>query len=297
MKRLLLASAAAAAVVMTAGLLAGTGVAGAATASSVHVCSGSLRSPGVLAGQFDAVEVRGLCVVNQGAAVVTGNLRVSPNGTLVAAFGRNDRTHRGTSSLSVGGDIVVGPGAAAIIGCEPTAFPCIDDPNPKAPTLSSHEKVRGSVLARSALGVIVHNTAIGIDVNQNGGGGGFTCAPQGIFNAFQSPVYSDYEDNTVGRNFIVNGLTSCWLGALRNDVGGAFIATSNHMKDPDANELVSNRIHGDILCSGNAPAVQFGDSHGTSNVVSGAASGQCNFRVRQHDPEPNGPLTHISVRA
>jgi hypothetical protein len=31
-----------------------------------------------------------------------------------------------------------------------------------------------------------------------GGGGGVTCDPSGIFLAFQSPVFSDYEDSTVG---------------------------------------------------------------------------------------------------
>ncbi len=41
----------------------------------------------------------------------------------------------------------------------------------------------------------------------------------GIFATLESPVYSDYEDSTIGGNLRVTGLGSCWYGALRDHVG------------------------------------------------------------------------------
>jgi hypothetical protein len=297
MKRSRYAVLAGALALSTVVMFVGAGATGASAAESVYTCSGTLKAPGVLTGTHGNVNVKGVCAVNAGAAIVNGNLVIYKGAALVAAFGRNDRTNSGTSSLTVTHTVSVLQGGAAIIGCEPQAFPCIDDPNPKHPTLSSAETIKESLLAQGVLGVIVHNTHIGVDVIQSEGGGGYTCKPSGIFAAFQSPVYSDFEDNTVGRNMTIQAVTSCWLGALRNNIGGSFVALSNRMNDPDAMELLSNTIHANILCSGNQPAPQYGDSHSSPNVVSGSASGQCGFNVRKPDPAPHGPLTPISVRA
>jgi hypothetical protein len=53
------------------------------------------------------------------------------------------------------------------------------------------------------------------------------------------------------------------------------ILTNNILADPDAMEIVTNTIAGNLICSGNSPAPQGGDSGGAPNVVRGAKIGQC----------------------
>jgi hypothetical protein len=285
-------------VLATSGVFAGAGIASASQAGhGTSLCAGTLKKPGVLTGHHVNVVVVGACAVNAGRAAVQDNVVITPGGTLVAASARNDRTHTGASNLTVGGNITVLRGGTLILGCEAPAFPCVDDPSPKHPTLSSTSLVSGNLIAANSLGVLVHHSSIGGNVLQSGGGGGRKCVPAGVFAEFKSPVYSDYEDNWVGGNLSVSGLRSCWFGALRNTVHGNVAASANKMADPDANEVLTNLVHGNIACFGNSPAVQFGDSHGMPNRVVGFAVGQCGFNVLNPNPAPNGPLTHISVPA
>ena len=280
--------------------LAAAGPASATTARPAwpgwYVCSGTARSPGVLAGNFARVLVRGRCVVNAGPAYVRGPLTIAPHGTLVAAFALNDTTGRGSSNLRVGGDLTVLRGAALIMGCAAAHFPCLDDPDQASPTLGSTSSVGGSLLAHGALGVVVHNSTIGTSVIQTGGGGGRNCTPKGVFKQTGSPVYSDYEDTFIGRNLLVAGLRSCWFGTIRDTVRGSVLLFGNKLADPDAMEVISNRITRNFRCYGNRPAPQFGDSGGMSNRVGGRAKGQCGFRVFQPNPAPSGPLQRISIR-
>ena len=142
----------------------------------------------------------------------------------------------------------------------------------------------------------MHASTIGANVVERGGGGGVSCTPKGIFAAFKSPVYSDYEDNWVGGNLTVTGLRSCWFGALRNSLRNSALVAGNTMADPDAMEVVSNTVRRSLSCFGNSPAVQYGDSVGTPNVVRRWATGECGFNVFQPNPAPTkttpaGPLT------
>jgi hypothetical protein len=261
------------------------------------VCRGTLNRPGVLTGIHANVVIIGACKVSAGRALVRGNLTLTSGATLVAVFARNHRTHRGRSKLAVSGNLTVLPGATAILGCEAPESPCIDDPHPRHPTLSSSTAVSGNLLAIESLGIVIHDSVIDGNVLQFGGGGGRKCAPRGIFKLFQAPVYSDYEDNLIGGNLSVSGVRSCWFGALRNAIHGNVAVAANRMADPDANEVLTNVVHGNIACFANHPAVQFGDSHGSPNVVTGFAAGQCGFGVLKPNPAPSGPLTHISVPA
>ena len=43
----------------------------------------------------------------------------------------------------------------------------------------------------------------------------------------------------------------------------------------DANEVVTNGVKHNLVCTGNSPKVQVGDSTGGPNVVGGKALGQC----------------------
>jgi hypothetical protein len=275
-------------------VVAPTLAASAAGAVTTQSCSGTLTSPGVLTGTYPGnVIVKGFCEVNAGQAVVAGNLTIAPGGGVVAAFALNDKTHKGFSSLTVKKNVVVGRAATLVLGCEPNFFTCVDD---KSNTLQSRGTIGGSLLASQPLGVLVHNSTISGVVAENGGGGGTSCKPAGIFKLFKSPPYSDYEDNILNDSVSVSQVHSCWLGLLRNTVMGTLTFSSNKMGDPDANEVLHNYVNRSLTCQGNVPAVQYGDSGSSPNAVKGRASGQCSFSRLAPNPAPNGPLSPISVR-
>ena len=270
-------------------------------------CTGTPDAPGLLAGTYRSnVVVTGVCFVNGGAATVRGDLVIAPGAGLNATFALNDQPGgSGTSSLTVKGNLVVQHDGLLVMGCEPNFSTCSDDPDQvNGGTLTGQNHVYGSLSEWRPLGAIVHASTIGGDVSELGGGGGVSCDPPfpGLFGAFQSPAFSDYEDNTIGGNLTVAGLQTCWLGMLRNDVHGNLGAFKNTMADPDAGEIVQNTVRRDIACVANSPASQFGDSGASPNVVSGHAFGQCGFDVYQPDPNyPNGDGTGgpqpISVKA
>lgn len=267
--------------------------AGANPAASPHVCSGTLSSPGVLKGAYpDGVVVRGFCAVNAGKADVAGLLRVSDGSVLGAAFGRHH------SSLTVRGDLVLDRGAVAVLGCKVnangTGQPCLDD-HSSHPTLVSRERISGNIVAHKALGLVVHNSAIGQSIKDIGGGGGANCAvpKSGVFAAFKSPVFSDLEDSAVGSAVIVNGLRTCWIGLARDRVGGYVTVNINKTADPDAIEILANHIGKSLSCANNRhpgpqpkgalPVWDSADAGGPGlyprvsepNTVGGSRSGQC----------------------
>ncbi len=280
----------------------GTGAAGAAEThyQQPNTCSGTVASPGVLAGVYRGdVVVTGVCAVDGGAAVIKGNLILAPGAALNATFALNDVAGTGTSSLTVFGNVSVGSGAVLAMGCEPNFFPCSDDSNAgTGGTLTGQNHVFGNVVALRALTVITHASKINGNLSYIAGGGGVSCAlpTTGILAALQSPAYFDAEDNTIGGSFTVTGLQTCWMGALRNNVRGNAVVLKNTMADPDASEVLANRIDGSIACLSNSPAVQYGDSGSSPNQVRGAAFGECAFNVKQPNPAPNGPLEPISVK-
>lgn len=249
-----------------------------AGAAGPHVCKGTAKKPGVLKGGTypDGVRVEGFCAVNNGPARVIGTVDVERGSVLGAVFGMKH------SRLNVRGNIVVERGAAALLGCNTTSFPCVDNPG-KQPTLHSYPRVTGSVTASDALGVIIHSAAIGGGISQSGGGGGRSCKPakSGVFAKFHSPVYSDYEDNTISGNLSITGLTSCYLGVLRNTVHSLTLKR-DQLGDPDAIEVGHNQVLGNLVCKGNS---RVWDSSETGhalfprktkrNRVGGKRVGQC----------------------
>ncbi|HZU40678.1 MAG TPA: hypothetical protein VE992_06485 [Solirubrobacteraceae bacterium] len=268
-------------------------------AAAPATCTGSPQSPGTLAGSYAGnVSVSGVCFVNGGVADIAGNLTLEPGSALVAAFARNDVTGQGESALHVAGNIRVARGATLLLGCTPRSFPCLDDPSHDHPTLSSAGRVGGSLLERAPLGVIVHQTSIAGNVVEDGGGGGVTCDPSGIFAAFGSPVYSDYEDSTVGGSLRIVDLRSCWLGVARVDIARSARFIRNRLQDPDAIEIIDNRIGGDLACTGNSMVWDSADISPTGalfprqpepNTVAGARLGQCVLASPATDGGSPGP--------
>jgi hypothetical protein len=258
-------------------LSAPAGAAGAGAAGATPTCTGSPAAPGVLAGTYPSgVVVSGYCDVDGGPTVVDGNLTIAAGATLNATFASDEVSGTGPSSLAVSGNLKVGRGATLAMGCEPVHMPCADDPTG---TRTGSDRVGGNLVGPGALGMVVHAATVVGNITESGGGGGPSCVPPstGYFGQIGYPVYSDFEDDTVGGNLRVVRLQTCWLGMLRDTVQGNLTDSANTFADPDANETLANTVHRNMVCSGNSPAVHYGDSGGSPNLVHGHASGECSF--------------------
>jgi hypothetical protein len=127
--------------------------------------------------------------------------------------------------------------------------------------------ILGGVHATNPASVQIHFMSIldGIDIQ--GGAGPFG----GPFDI----TWNAIEDNYVRGPVTVDGYNGFWFGFIRNKVAGTVTMTNNVLFDEDANEYVTNVIAGSLICSGNSPAPQVGDSEGSLNLVTGTKVGQC----------------------
>jgi hypothetical protein len=265
--------------------IAGAGAA-AAPAAGPFVCSGKFHTPGLLKGTYPSgVVVKGVCAVKSGQAHVIGTLTVTKGSALGAAFGAHH------SRLTVTGNLVVDAGGVAILGCKAnpngTGMPCLDD-KAKVPKLTSHPVISGNIVAKSAVGVLIHNTTIGGNYNQTGGGGGLSCNPPktGVFGAIKSPVFSDIEDAAVKKNVVISGLKTCWLGLARDKIGGSLAITNNTLADPDGIEVLANQIEKNLGCVGNShPAAT--SPPGAQPVYDSAEANPSAMTIYPRVAEPN----------
>lgn len=266
-----------------------------------YVCNGS--NGGIIpSGNYNSMVIAGVCYMPAGDITISGDLDVAP-GALLDAVTPGDPSNAPVvpATVNVGGNVNVGGGGVLLFGCSPN----ISCSNPPGIT---YDHIGGSLNAFGALGVVVHSAAISGNVIIQGGGGGAAAencsavtvpkqkgpVPPSPWaedpNLDFTPVYSDFEDTTVGGNFTMSGLTSCWLGSLRDQIGGSAIWVNNTMGDPDAMEIGSNLINGNMACFGNSEGgvsgVQFGDGAAASSVVGGVAAGQCGFNVQELNPAP-----------
>jgi hypothetical protein len=288
---------------------AGQGVAAAAARhDGSQTCTGTIDSPGTLAGTYRSnVVVTGACVVDAGPTDIRGNLIVAQGADLTAIFGQDDQTGSGNSNLTVHGNVIVQSGASVMMGCYPLVvplwgatgildlpdFPCTDDPNQNSPTLSATEVVDGNVISHNPLGVVLHNTTVRGNVVQVGGGAGEGCALVGIFSKyFGLPEWSDYTNVDVSGNLVVKDLDTCWFGELRDNVRGNMVANDD-LSPPDGAEIATNVVHGNLTCRNDNVPVEFGDSDGQPNKVGGNAFGQCGFGVTADNPAP-GDVTGVT---
>ena len=148
------------------------------------------------------------------------------------------------ATVVVRGGISVGPGATFILGFEEGG---------------STGTINGGIVASGASSVQVHFARVNGGVSIQGGEG----------------FFSTVEDSVIHGGATINGYRGFWLGFIRNSVSGTVTLSNNVMDDPDANEFVTNTIRGNLVCFGNSPAPQVGDSEGLPNVVSGQKVGQC----------------------
>ena len=294
-----------------AGILAFVGTSAASAASgTTYTCTGG----NVPAGTYGSMIITGVCYMPAGNVTVQRNLTVAP-GALLDAATQGDPVGSPVvpATVVVGGNVSVGTGAVLIFGCSPNIF-CSSPPG------VSYDRIGGNLTGTGALGVVVHSASIQGNVSLLGGGGGVNCnstpvTPPSTVGAptpwskdaslDYTPVYSDFEDVSIGGNLSIVGLQSCWLGTLRVQVRGNTSVINNTMADPDAMEIGSNLIGGNMTCSGNSAGgvstVQFGDGGAAPSMVGGSATGQCGFNVQVLNPAaeagPGGIPEHISVSA
>jgi hypothetical protein len=127
--------------------------------------------------------------------------------------------------------------------------------------------ISGGVHATNPASVQIHFTTINGGVDVHGGSGPFG----GPFDI----TWNAIEDNRINGGATVEGYDGFWFGFIRNRVNGTVNLNNNVLLDEDANEFVTNRIHGSLNCAGNSPAPQIGDSEGSPNQVTGRKTGQC----------------------
>ena len=227
-----------------------------------NTCAGG----SIASGTYDSLTITGFCTVDQGVVTVKHDVTVKPNAGLIAAFG-------GGPELVVGGNLNVQTNGVLVLGCEPGAFICFNDPDQENGTLSSRGTVFGNLDAHNALAVLVHDTTVGNNLLLHGGGGGVNCDGQDALGG--SPAYATFEDVSVGRNADIGHWQSCWLGFIRTTVQGNVNFHDNVTADPDGNEVTSNIVNGNLNCHGDNPAAQVGDSQGSLDIVLGHATGEC----------------------
>jgi hypothetical protein len=224
----------------------------------------------IAAGAYSSLTITGFCTVDQGVVTVRHDVTVKPNAGLLAAFG-------GGPALVVGGNLKVQKNGVLVLGCEPGAFACFNDPDQDVGTLSSKGTVFGNLDAHDALAVLVHDTTVGHNLSLNGGGGGVNCDGQDALQG--SPAYATFEDLSVGGNVDIHNWQSCWLGLFRTTVGKSVHFHNNVTADPDGNEIQTNVVSGNLDCHGDNPPAQSGDSGGNPNIVLGHATGECKALV------------------
>jgi hypothetical protein len=259
------------------------------------------------------LNITGVCFVSVGNVVVQGNLSVAP-GALLDDITAGDPTSAPvvSATVTVGGNVTVGTGGVLLLGCSPN-ITCTSPPG------ITYGSIAGNLTATGAQGVVLHSIAVGGNVSISGGGGGaaaVTCNAQvpgapTVTNLEPwsldptldyTPVYTDIEDSSIGGSLQISNLTSCWLGSLRDQIAGSATWFNNTMGDPDAMEVGSNLIFGNMSCSLNTPAIQFGDGGAAPSVVGLSASGQCAFNVTVLNPAPEagegpGILEHVTTPA
>jgi hypothetical protein len=214
-----------------------------------------------ISGDYGNLTVTGNAYVPSGSTLtVSGNLSLAP-GSCLDAFT--------LGTVHVRGSVIVGRGAILGLGCSPGAL----GPLPPCGLTTTDDTVGGSILAYHPLTMYLTAVTIRGSVESLGGGPG--------------PVFSPYinypiKENNIGGNLFVSGWEGAWFGVLRNTIHGTAtllnnvgVTISEETDLPDSTEIVTNTIFGNLVCWGNSPAAQYGDSEGAPNRVYGRKIGQC----------------------
>jgi hypothetical protein len=221
-------------------------------------------SDGVIApGDYADLVVAGNCVIN-GAVTISGNVMVLEGAYLDAAYS-------GTR-LSIGGNVVVAKGAKLGLGCSFGYHDC-----GFSGTWLGAVTVDGNILANQALTMYLDFIIVHGNVGAYGGGDASLVDHPPAQDGLVFPI----KDSAIDGNLVVDGWKGAWFGVIRDTVGGN-VAVANTVGTrlgddglPDSTEVATNAISGNLLCYGNVPAAQIGDSGGSVNAVGGVKTGEC----------------------
>ena len=253
------------------GLCAMLGLAMWTAPASADPTSGPPICPGAgtpVSGNYDrSLTLTGNNYVAAGANLaVRGNLTIAPGGCLDAYS---------TGTVEIARNVLVGKHAILGLGCAPGVdflpVPC--------GSTTTDDTIGGSLLALDPNTMYLTADTIRGSLSSVGGGPGVTSNPYVNF-----PI----KDNIIHGNAIIDGWNGTWFGLLRNVVHGSVVVANIHTADPDSSEVVTNTVRGNLSCYRNTPAVQFGDSGGSPNKVSGFAFGECGFNVMAPDINYDG---------
>lgn len=199
--------------------------------------------------------------------VVRTNLTLEKGAVLLANFPAVPSLGlpEGDANVLVKGSVYVDQGATLILGCSPE-LGCVN---------TTFNTIAGNLDADHALGVVLHSDVIDGNVSFDGGGGGVSCTPTGIFALIGSPDYSNSEGDFIGGSLTVTNIRSCWYGEFGDIVLGTVDVARNVFADPDATEIGGNEVFGNLTCYDNVPDAQFGDNGVDPNLVLGKAQGEC----------------------
>lgn len=220
-----------------AALLSLTGSSAVGSAGA-KVCS----SGKITAGTYSGVLVTGVCTFD--------GPKVTINGNLIVAKGASLNDHAGsTTTVVVTGNVIVGSGGILGLGTYD-------------PTAPHDSEVGGSIIAMDPTSLYVSFVKVHGDFISTGGSG-----PGRNF-----PI----KDNWIGGDLTLVGWSGFWIGAIRDTVGGNVLFSLNRGENPDSSEVMTNTIHGNLICNSNTPkAAVNADDGGQPNVVSGVAVGEC----------------------
>jgi hypothetical protein len=196
------------------------------------------------------VSLPGAAIAGSKATTCTAGLSPGSYGKLVVPQGA---TCLSDGPVTIRGGLFIEPGATFVLG---------DDQHP-----GNNGTISGGVHATNPASVQIHFARINGGLDVQGGSGPFG----GPFDI----TWNAIEDNRINGGATVEGYNGFWFGFIRNHVNGTVNLNNNILADSDANEYVTNTIHGSLKCAGNSPAPQVGDSEGSPNEVTGVKSGQC----------------------
>jgi hypothetical protein len=213
-----------------------------------------------ISGSHNNLTIAGNAYVASGTTLnVRGNLQIA-SGACLDAFT--------LGTVKVSGNVTVDKGAILALGCSPGSI----GPVPPCGTTTTSDTVGGNIVASQPLTMYLDGDTVRGNVSSSGGGPGPTLDPYINF-----PI----KENLIDGNLTVSGWEGAWFGVLRNSVRGNVVLEDNvgltigELGTPDSTEVVTNTISGNLVCLGNNPAAQVGDSGGAPNVVSGRKIGQC----------------------
>ncbi|MGH3636797.1 MAG: hypothetical protein ACRDTS_22475 [Mycobacterium sp.] len=221
-----------------------------AAGPSAGTCTGTASSPGAVdTGTYNGFTVTGTCFFVPGADItINGNLTIAQGASLNA----HDLT---AANVQVNGNVNVNKGGTVGLGDYYYGSP----PYP-GPTVV----VNGNVVANQPQSLYLSFITVHGSILSNGGSGP----------GLNFPI----KNVTVDGNVDLQGWSGGWIGLFRSTIGGNVNFSNNTgagESGPDSSEVANNTVGGNLICHGNDPLAQFGDSGGGPNVVSGQALGEC----------------------